>query len=104
MAYQQIVANFINLVGVLLVVELLKIVIPKLREAVPWLIPIIAAVIGPIMAILQGYLGAWLGIAINLDPIVAIFTGASAVVLYQVQHQRNKQLVARTLRSLEKKP
>ena len=104
MAYQQIVANFINLVGVLLIVELLKLVIPKLKELVPWAIPIIAAVIGPILAMLQGYLGAWLGIEINLDPIVAIFTGASATALFQVQHQRTKQIVARTLRSVEKKP
>ena len=104
MAYQQIVANFINLVGVLLIVELLKLVIPKLREVVPWVIPIIAAVIGPILAMLQGYLGKWLGFQIDLSPIVAIFTGASAVALYQVQHQRTKQIVARTLRSVEKKP
>ena len=104
MAYQQIVANLINAVLVLLAVELLKMVLPKLKEAVPWLLPLISMIIGPIMALLQGYLGSWLGVAIDLSPIVAIFTGGTSVALYQVQHQRNKQIVTRTLRSVEKKP
>ena len=88
--WQPIVANLINMVLVLLAVELIKKVIPIINESVPWLLPIIAAVIGPAVALLQGYLGAWLGINIDLSAIVAIFTGGSAVALYQVGKQMRK--------------
>jgi len=78
------------MVLVLLAVEVIKMVLPMLDEFVPWMLPIIAAAIGPVVAMLQGYLQAWLGLPIDLSPIVAIFTGGSAVALYQVKHQITK--------------
>ena len=90
MTWQPILANLINTVLVLLAVELLKMVIPKLSAVAGWLIPIIAAMIGPLIAVLQNLLTTWLGIPIDLSPIVAVFTGGSAVALYQIGHQLSK--------------
>ena len=88
--WQPIVANLINMVLVLVAVELIKKAIPIINASIPWLLPIIAAVIGPAVALIQGYLGAWLGINIDLSAIVSVFTGASAVALYQVGKQFSK--------------
>jgi len=90
MEWQQIVANLINTVLVLLAVQGIKTVLPVLNTKVPWLLPIIAAGIGPVVAIIQGTVGGWLGIPIDLSSIVAIFTGGSAVALYQISKQANK--------------
>ena len=90
MPWQQIVANLINTVLVLLAVEGIKKVLPIINASVPWILPIIAAVIGPAVALIQGYVGSWLGVNVDLSPIVAIFTGGSAVALYQVGKQFSK--------------
>jgi hypothetical protein len=82
-----IIAAMINTVLVLGIVQLLKTYIPKLKEVTPWLIPILAGAIGPAAAAGQNYLGSLLGAAIYLDPIVAIFTGASATTANQVYKQ-----------------
>lgn len=90
MTWQPIVANLINTVLVLLAVQAIKAIIPQLSAAVPWLIPIIAAIIGPVVAVVQNFLTSWLGVPIDLSPLVAIFTGGSAVALYQIGKQWNK--------------
>jgi len=90
MEWQPIVANLINTVLVLLAVQGIKKVLPILNAKAPWLLPVIAACIGPVVAIIQGYVGGWLGIAIDLSAIVAIFTGGSAVALYQIGKQFDK--------------
>ena len=88
--WQPIVANLINMVLVLVAVELIKKSIPFFNASIPWLLPIIAAVIGPVVALIQSYLGSWLGVNIDLSSIVAIFTGGSAVALYQFGKQLSK--------------
>lgn len=90
MAWQQIVANLINTVLVLLAVQGIKSVIPFLNSKTPWLLPIIAAAIGPVVAIIQSWIGSWLGVNVDLSAIVAIFTGGSAVALYQFGKQLSK--------------
>jgi hypothetical protein len=85
-----IIAALINTVIVLGIVQLLKMYVPKLKEGVPWLIPIFAGAIGPAAAVGQTYLGSLLGVAIDLNPIVAIFTGASATAMNQVYKQAAK--------------
>lgn len=84
MDWQQIVANLINTVLVLLAVQGIKMVLPIINSYVPWLLPIIAAAIGPVVALIQGWVGAWLGIPIDLSAITAIFTGGSAVALFMI--------------------
>ena len=89
--YGGIIAAFINSVLVLAIVQLLKIKIPVLREKLPWLIPIIAGAIGPAVAAGQNYLSQLLGVAIDLNPIAAIFTGGTAVAIHQVGKQASKE-------------
>jgi hypothetical protein len=85
-----VIAAFINSVAVLGIVQVLKIAVPKMKESAPWLIPIIAGAIGPAAAAGQNYLSGLLGVAIQLDPIVAIFTGGAAVAINQVGKQIQK--------------
>lgn len=89
---QQIIANLINMVLVLLAVEGIKYVLPFLNSKVPWLLPIIAGCIGPVVAVIQGWLGALVGLPIDLSAIVAIFTGSSATALHQVFKQMKKSV------------
>ena len=86
----QIIAAFINSVAVLGIVQFLKVNIPILKEKLPWLIPIVAGAIGPAVAAGQNALSTWLAVPINLDPIAAIFTGTTAVAIYQVGKQIQK--------------
>jgi len=83
-------AAAINSVGVLAVVQLIKSYAPKLKVQLPWLIPIIAGAVGPAVAAGQNALGAYLGIPIDLSPIVAVFTGATATAMNQVYKQATK--------------
>jgi len=89
-AYYPVIAALINSVLVLLVVQVLKTAIPKLKESIPWLIPILAGAIGPAVAAGQNALFAWLGVPIDLSAIVAIFTGGTAVAINQVGKQIQK--------------
>jgi hypothetical protein len=43
-----------------------------------------------VVAVIQSWLGSWLGINIDLSAIVAVFTGGSAVALYQFGKQLSK--------------
>ncbi len=90
MEYNVLIAGFINTVLVLAIVQLLKIKISWLKERVPWLIPIMAGAIGPAVAAGQNALFAWLGVPIDLAPIAAIFTGATATAINQVGKQSMK--------------
>jgi hypothetical protein len=87
MEYNILIAGFINTVLVLAIVQLLKVKISWLKEKVPWLLPIVAGGIGPAVAAGQNALFAWLGIPIDLAPIAAIFTGATATAVNQVGKQ-----------------
>lgn len=89
-AYYPIIAGIINTVLVLFVVQALKNLVPKMRESIPWIIPILAGAIGPLVAAGQNALFSWLGIPIDLSAIAAIFTGGSAVAINQVGKQYQK--------------
>lgn len=85
-----ILPALINSVLVMVVVQLIKKWIPVINKKIPWLLPIIAGAAGPGIATLQTYLSTLLGVNIDLSPIAAIFTGGSAVALYQIGKQVSK--------------
>lgn len=85
--WQMLVGATINSVIILALVQAIKMYLPKVREAVPWALPIIAAAIGPAVAAGQTGLAGWLGVPIDLSPMLGLFTGASAVALHQIGKQ-----------------
>ena len=87
MEWNLIIAGAINSVLVLLVVQFLKIKIPGIREKAPWLFPVLAMVIGPLIALAQSALASWLGVPIDLSMIAGLFTGATATALHQIKVQ-----------------
>jgi len=90
MDWKELIAAAINTIVVLGVVQFLKIKIPVLREKIPWLFPILAMVIGPIIALVQSTLAGWLGIPIDLSAIVGLFSGGAAVAIHQIDVQATK--------------
>jgi|GEM_PF-3180203 len=93
MEWNSLIGALINSVVVMGVVQVIKLYLPKLNELVPWIIPILAAAIGPAVAVAQNALATWLGVPIDLSAIAAIFTGGSAVAIYQVGKQSRKMRV-----------
>ncbi len=89
--YGGVLAALINSVLVLAIVQILKTKVPKLKEKLPWLIPIIAGAIGPAVAAGQNYLSGLIGAPIDISPIAAIFTGGTAVAMHQVGKQATKE-------------
>jgi len=79
-----ILAGAINTTGVLVAIQIGKrYVVPALWKSVPALIPILAGALGPAVAVVQNVLAAKLGVPLDLSPIVAAFTGGSAVAVNQ---------------------
>jgi len=86
-------AGIINTVGVVFTVQFLKWKLPVIKEKLPWFIPIPALaslLIGPAISAVQTYVGQLLGIPIDLSPIIAVFTGGSAVAMYETHDQAKK--------------
>ena len=83
-----LLAGAINCVLVIAVVQILKGTLPYLRLTAPWLLPTLTLVIGPLLTYLQNALAAALGWPIDLSPIIAVFTGGTAVTLHQIKEQR----------------
>ena len=91
MDWNQIFAAAINSVLVLMAVQALKtFVVPFLGEKAPWVIPLIAMGIGPLMVWCMDMLGTMLGYPIDLSPIIGVFLGGTAVALHQVGKQVKK--------------
>lgn len=91
MDWNMIAAAAINSVLVLMAVQALKVKgIPWLNLNAPWLLPIIAIVIGPVMTLLMNHLSAYFGYPIDLSPIVGVFAGGTAVALHQIGAQAKK--------------
>jgi hypothetical protein len=86
----QLLGQLINTVAVLALVQLLKTYIPMLKTYYPWLLPIIAAAAGPLVALLQNWITGALGVPIDLTPISGIFSGGAAVMVNQVGKQWSK--------------
>jgi hypothetical protein len=85
--WQVLVAGAVNCVAVIGVVQVLKGTIPYLRLRVPWLLPTLSLLIGPLLTSAQNALAAWLGWPIDLSPIIAVFTGGTGVALHQIKKQ-----------------
>lgn len=91
MDWNQIAAALINSVLVLMAVQFLKVKgLPWLNLNAPWVLPLIAILIGPLMQMLTNYLVGMLGYPIDLSPIVGLFTGGMAVALHQIGKQTKK--------------
>ena len=88
--WQYFVALLLNSFAIVVAVQLLKVWVPILREKVPWLFPIIAMVIGPLMAMATSAVSGYLGYPVDFGSIAAIFTGGSAVAFHQVYTQFQK--------------
>lgn len=88
MDYMLLLANLVNAVLVLALVQALKTyAMPFLKEKVPWVLPILAMGIGPLMMLATEYLVTLIGHPIDLSPIVGVFVGGTAVALHQVSVQ-----------------
>lgn len=82
-----LLAGFINAVMVVGIVQAVKVGLPIVNAAAPWLLPVLAAASGPLVAAAQSTLGRWLDVPIDLTPIVGAFSGGSAVMVHQVYRQ-----------------
>jgi len=90
MDWQVLVANFINTVAVVALVDFLrKFGLEWLNEKVPWLMPILPVVLGWALPAAAAALTALLGYEIDFSAINGVFSGAMALVL----HQSGKQYV-----------
>lgn len=85
---RSLIALFINTTGTLVVIQLLKTyVIPALSQSYPAMLPILAGLMGPLLAAIQTRLATALGYPIDLSMVVAIFSGAASVGVNQfVKH------------------
>ncbi len=83
-------AAVINTAGVMAAVWVLNRYLPAIRQSVPWLLPVLAGAAGPAVAALQAWLAGYLGVVIDLGPVLAAATGASAVAVHQVWKQATK--------------
>ena len=93
MDYMLLLANFINAVAVIAAVQAIKTyVLPFLNEKAPWVLPLIAMAIGPLMMIASEYLFNLIGWPIDLSPIVGVFVGGTAVAIHQVGVQVKKKV------------
>ena len=87
MEWKNLIAMFLNTVGVLLLTQLIKVGVPIIRSAAPWLLPILATLAGPVVAVVQNLLAQWIGLPIDLSPLVALGTGGAAVAMHQTFRQ-----------------
>ena len=85
-----LIAALINSVLVVAAVQFLKVYWPIFKEKMPWLIPIIAGFIGPLIMLLQNMVTSWLGVPVDLSPLLGVLTGGTAVAIHQVYKQTQK--------------
>ena len=76
-------ATFVNVIFVMLIVGGLKTyVMPFLKTKYPWVLPILAAVAGPVVTAAANYLTTFFGHPIDFSEIIAVLTGVISVVMY----------------------
>lgn len=85
--WKPLAAMAINTIVVAGVVQAIKVYAPGLRAGLPWLLPVIAVVAGPAVAVAQSALAGWLGVPIDLSPLLGLATGGAAVAANQVVKQ-----------------
>lgn len=88
--YKVLLSNLANSVIIVGLVQLLKTYWPSVRESYPWLIPIVATALGPLIGVLQVTLLGKFGINVDFSPVLAIFSGAAATTVHQVNRQLKK--------------
>jgi hypothetical protein len=97
-SWKIVLATILNTVGTMVLVLGVAAAATFLRARYPFLLPIAAGIIGPLLAWAQDALGAWLGIPITFDLpyVLAGFTGMSAIGVAQIgiQWVRAKRLHA----------
>jgi hypothetical protein len=91
MNWLQVVGAFINGVIVALIVQGLAVLKPIFIEKWPWAWTLLGSVLGLLIPILANWLTSVLGIPINLNPILAVFSGAIASMLI-LQNESNKKI------------
>ncbi len=87
-------ALLLNSFVIVAAVQLLRFFFPVLKERIPWALPLIAVIIGPLMAMVTTAVSAALGYPVDFSPIAGVFAGGSAVAIHQFgkQLQRHKRL------------
>jgi hypothetical protein len=89
--WKELVAVLINTAGVMLVVQGIKLAMPYLTDKFGWVMPIVAMIAGPFVAMLQGYLATLLGYpGFDFSLIVAALTGGTAVAANQIYKQQQE--------------
>jgi hypothetical protein len=86
-SWQAIAAMAINGVGVAIALRVSQAVIPALESRVPWMMPALAAMYGPVLMQVQAFLSDMLGVAIDLAPLYGMASGATAF-LFHAQRAR----------------
>ncbi len=76
--------------AVVIAVKLLTAVMPTLKRKMGWLIPIVAMIIGPLMAMAGVAISGALGYPVYLSPIAAALAGGTAVAFHQIGRQVKK--------------
>lgn len=85
MNWMEILAALVNGVLVLMVVQALKVYgMPWLKTTVPWVLPLLAMVAGPLIGLLTNYLSGVIGLPIDLSAITNVLVGMSATVAFTV--------------------
>ena len=96
MEWTQIVANLINGVLVILVVQYLKTSgMSWLKLNAPWSLPILALVATQALNFAASMISGFLGYPIDFAPIINVLVGAVAVVTFDVKHVYGKMKLAR---------
>lgn len=94
MSWLSILALAINTVGTLVVLKLAATVVPALRDRFPDVVPFLSVLVGPGVAWVQKQLAA-VGILVDLSPLLAIFSGGSAMAITMFTLQRRRRMAAR---------
>lgn len=76
--WKLILATFVNGTLVLLIVSVINAYKPVIRESYPWVVPLMATALGPVIGAAQSWALSKLGIQVDFSPIIAALAGAAA--------------------------
>ncbi len=89
--WKELLAVLINTAGVMAAVQIIKVVLPFLTDKYGWLVPILAMLAGPVVALIQGGLAKVLGYeGFDFSLVVAALTGGTAVAAHQIYAQKKE--------------